>query len=166
MDNAHKLNTHALIRTLDSKKDLFQPTEDDKKIHGPEVPYLNATGVLLYLAQCIRPDITFSVNLLARFSSAPTRRHWNVIKHLFRYLCGTKDLGLYFSKSNNFSGLLGMLILGIYLIPIKLVHKQCMFLPIMAQQSLGAPQSKLLLLHHLIILRSLHFIKQAENTCG
>ncbi|XP_070005936.1 uncharacterized protein [Nicotiana sylvestris] len=28
------------------------------------------------------PDITFSVNVLARYSSAPTRRHWNEIKHI------------------------------------------------------------------------------------
>ena len=107
MDNAHPLSTHMIVKTLDPKKYSFRPLEDGEKILGPEVPYLNAIGALLYLAQCTRPDITFSVNLLARFSSAPTRRHWNGIKHLFRYLRGTKDLGLYFSKSNNFSGLLG-----------------------------------------------------------
>ena len=46
-----------------------------KKILGPEVPYFNAIDASLYLAQCIRPDIAFSVNLLARFSSVPTQRH-------------------------------------------------------------------------------------------
>ena len=107
MDNAHPLSTPMVVRNLDPKKDPFRPLEDGEKILGPEVPYLNAIGALLYLAQCTRPDITFSVNLLARFSSAPTRRHWNGIKHLFRYLRGTKDLGLYYSKSNNFSGLIG-----------------------------------------------------------
>ena len=107
MDNAHPLSTPMIVRTLDPKKDPFRPLEDGEKILGPEVPYLNAIDTLLYLAQCTRPDIAFLVNLLARFSSAPTQRHWNEIKHLFHYLRGTKDLGLYFSKSNNFSGLLG-----------------------------------------------------------
>ena len=55
---------------------------------------------------------------------------------------------------------------GIYLIPIKPVHKRDMFFHTMAQQSPGVPQSKLLLLHPLIIMRSLHFMKQAENVCG
>ena len=107
MDNAHPLSTPMIVRNLDPKKDPFRPLEDSEKILGPEVPYLNAIGALLYLAQCTRPDIAFSVNMLARFSSAPTRRHWNGIKHLFRYLRGMKDLGLYYSKSNNFSGLIG-----------------------------------------------------------
>ena len=49
---------------------------------------------MIYLAQCTRPYITFAVNLLARYSSELTRRHWNGIKHIFRYLKGTIDLGL------------------------------------------------------------------------
>ena len=49
------------------------------------MPYLSAIGVLLYLANK-RPDIAFSVNLLARYNSFPTKKHWNGIKHIFRYL--------------------------------------------------------------------------------
>ena len=52
----------------------------------------------MYLANCTRPDIAFSVNLLARHSSTPTLRHWNDVKHLLRYLCGTSDIGLFYSK--------------------------------------------------------------------
>ena len=37
------------------------------------------------------------VNLLARYSSAPTYRHCNGIKHIFRYLRGTIDIGLFYS---------------------------------------------------------------------
>ncbi|XP_057247501.1 secreted RxLR effector protein 161-like [Beta vulgaris subsp. vulgaris] len=37
-------------------------------------------------------------NRLTRFSSCPTRRHWNGIKHVLRYLQGTKDMGLFFSN--------------------------------------------------------------------
>ena len=61
----------------------------------------------MYLAQCTRPDIAFAVNLLERFSSEPTRRHWNGIKHICRYLRGTLDLGLYYSKESTTSGLVG-----------------------------------------------------------
>ena len=71
------------------------------------VPYLNAIGALMYLAQCTRPDIAFTVNLLARFSSESTRRYWNGIRHIFRYLQGTIDLGLFYSKETTSTGLVG-----------------------------------------------------------
>ena len=61
----------------------------------------------MYLAQCTRPNIAFAVTLLARFSSKLTRRHWNGIKYIFRYLQGTIDLGLYYSKESTTSGLVG-----------------------------------------------------------
>ena len=46
-----------------------------------------------------RPDIPFSINLLARCSSAPTKRHWNGIKHILRYLRWTSDMGLFYFKA-------------------------------------------------------------------
>lgn len=52
----------------------------------------------MYLANCKRPDISFAVNLLARFSLSPTHRHWSRIKHIFRYLQETIDLGLFYLK--------------------------------------------------------------------
>ena len=61
----------------------------------------------MYLAQCTRPDITLAIYLLARFSSEQTRRHWNGIKHIFHYLRGTIDLGLYYSKESTTFGLVG-----------------------------------------------------------
>ena len=67
-----------------------------KRFWSLEVPYLSAIGALLYLAQCTRPDISFAVNLLARYSNAPTRRHWTGVKDIFRYLKGTTDLGLFY----------------------------------------------------------------------
>ena len=96
MDMCTQLSTPMVVRSLDVNKDPFRPKEDDEEVLGAEYPYLSAIGALLYLAQCTRPDIAFSVNLLARFSSAPTHRHWNGIKHLFRYLKGTLDMGLFY----------------------------------------------------------------------
>ncbi|MCI56384.1 putative retroelement protein, partial [Trifolium medium] len=73
-------------RTLNVEMDPFRPKEDNEKDLGSEVPYLSAIGALMYLANCTRPDIAFAVNLLARFSSRATKRHWKGIKHIFRYL--------------------------------------------------------------------------------
>ncbi|KAM1739034.1 hypothetical protein ACFX11_014795 [Malus domestica] len=69
-DKAKPSSTPMVIRTLDAKRDPFRPKEDDEDILEPEVPC-----ALLYLAQCTRLDISFAVNLLARYSNAPTRRH-------------------------------------------------------------------------------------------
>nr|AAS79613.1 putative copia-like polyprotein [Ipomoea trifida] len=101
MDKSHPLSTPMVVRSLEADKDPFRPKEDNEDILGPEVPYLSAIGALLYLANCTRPDIAFSVNLLARFSASPTRRHWSGVKHIFRYLQGTKDLGLYFENNQD-----------------------------------------------------------------
>ena len=98
MDKAHPLSTPMIVRSLDINKDPFRPHENDEELVDPEIPYLIAIGALMYLANNSRPNISFSVNLLARFSSSPTRRHWNGIKHIFRYLRGTTDMELFYSK--------------------------------------------------------------------
>jgi hypothetical protein len=99
MDKANPLSTPMMGRTLNVEKDPFRPKEDNEEDLGSEVPYLSAIGALMYLANCTRPDIAFAVNLLARFSSRPTKRHWKGIKHIFRYLRGTSDLGLFYSNN-------------------------------------------------------------------
>ncbi|KAK2376223.1 putative mitochondrial protein [Trifolium repens] len=98
MDKSHPLSTPMVVRSLDVEKDPFKPKEKDEELLGPEVPYLSAIGALLYLANYTRPDIAFSVNLLSRYSSSPTRRHWNGVKHILRYLRGTMDMGLFYPK--------------------------------------------------------------------
>ena len=100
-ENAHPEHTPMMGRSLDIEKDPFRPREDGEELLGSGYPYLSAIGALMYLANGTRPDIAFAVNLLARFSSAPTKRHWNGIKRILRYLRGTIDLGLYFQKKQD-----------------------------------------------------------------
>ena len=75
MDKSHPLSSPKVVRSLEVTKDPFQPKEENEEILGLEVPYLSAIGALMYLANYTRPDIAFSVNLLARYSSTPTKRH-------------------------------------------------------------------------------------------
>ena len=75
MNEAHPLTSLMVVRSLDVKKDPFRPCKKGEELLGPEVPYLSAIGALMYLATCTRLDIAFPVNLLAKYSSAPTRRH-------------------------------------------------------------------------------------------
>ena len=82
MNEAHPLTSPMVVRSLDVKKDPFRPCEKDEELLGPEVPHLSAISSLMYLATYTRLDIAFPVKLLARYSSAPTRRHWNGFKHI------------------------------------------------------------------------------------
>jgi hypothetical protein len=83
-----------MVRSLDLENDPLKPMDDEEKILGPEFPYLSAIGPLMYRANNTRPNIAFVVNLLARYNSAPTKRHWVGVKNIFRYLNSTKDLTL------------------------------------------------------------------------
>ena len=83
------------------KNDPFHPCVKDEELLGLEVPYLSVIVALMYLASCTCPNIAFHVNLLARYNSTPTRRHWNGIKHILCYnLRGTNDMSLFYSKES------------------------------------------------------------------
>ncbi|RVW35994.1 Retrovirus-related Pol polyprotein from transposon RE1 [Vitis vinifera] len=70
------------ILTLQSGTPLFDPTE-----------YRIVVGSLQYLS-LTRPDIAYTVNKLSQFMHQPTSDHWNAVKRLLRYLCGTLDHGI------------------------------------------------------------------------
>ena len=72
MDKAHPLSSSMVAHSLDVKNDLFRPCEKGEELLGPEVPYLSAIGALMYHDKSTRPNIVSYVNLLARYSSAPT----------------------------------------------------------------------------------------------
>lgn len=80
--------------------DPYRPCEEEEE-EVDRQRYLAAVGALLYLATHTRPDISFAVSVLARHSCKPTHRHWQGIKHLMRYLRGTEDLGLHYTKDSN-----------------------------------------------------------------
>ena len=58
--------------------------------------YLSVVGMLLYLSCNTRPDITFAVSQVARFSNNPKQSHAKAIKTIVRYLVGTRDQGTIF----------------------------------------------------------------------
>lgn len=68
--------------------------------------YQSAIGSLLYLSTRTRPDIAYAVSNVARFSSQPTKEHWTAVKHILRYLNGTRNYGLLYSseETNNLTG--------------------------------------------------------------
>jgi hypothetical protein len=70
------------------------PSTDAERTEMRTIPYSQLVGALMYLAVATRPDIAHSVGVLARFNANPGLAHWRALKHLCRYLQGTKDVKL------------------------------------------------------------------------
>lgn len=66
-----------------------------------DIPFCQCIGSLLYLANATRPDLTFVVNKLRGKQANYDWNDWLEIKIIFRYLAGTKNLGLKFEGKNN-----------------------------------------------------------------
>lgn len=52
--------------------------------------YQSMVGSLMYLMTASRPDLAFSVGVLSRFCSDPSKEHMVALKRVFRYLKGTR----------------------------------------------------------------------------
>jgi hypothetical protein len=63
--------------------------------------YRVIVGRLIYLACRSRPDITLAVSELSRYVSFPCHAHLAAAQHLLRYLNGTKELGVVYSRPGN-----------------------------------------------------------------
>lgn len=78
-----------------SKLSSEQSSKSNEEIlEMQNIPYISTIGSLMYLAIMTHPNIAYSVCLLARFNANPGMAHWKAVKHLFRYLQGTKSMRL------------------------------------------------------------------------
>jgi len=60
--------------------------------------YQEMVGTLMYSAVSCRPDISHAVQQLAQAMQSPTQQDVVAAKRVFRYLAGTKDIGLVFGS--------------------------------------------------------------------
>ena len=65
-------------------------------------PTLNRSiiGSLLYLTAS-RTDIALSVGVYAQYQATPKESHLIAVKRIIRYVNGTSDYGLWYSKDSN-----------------------------------------------------------------
>ena len=78
---------------------LLKATEDEEALEQKQ--YQSLVGSLMYLSVCTRPDLAYAVSTLARFSNKPNRSHWTAAKRVLRYLRGTANYGIVFTKSES-----------------------------------------------------------------
>ncbi|GJZ83866.1 hypothetical protein Tco_0649039 [Tanacetum coccineum] len=63
--------------------------------------YRSMIGALMYLTSS-RPDILHATCLCARYQAKPTEKHLKEVKRIFRYLRGTVNMGLWYTKDSSF----------------------------------------------------------------
>ena len=61
--------------------------------------YRSIIGKLNYLEKSTRPDLAYTVHRCARFSVDPKESHGQAVKHIVRYLKGTRDKGIIFTPN-------------------------------------------------------------------
>nr|GEV23722.1 copia protein [Tanacetum cinerariifolium] len=63
--------------------------------------YRSMIGALMYLTSS-RPDIVHATCLCARYQAKTTEKHLKEVKRIFRYLRGTVNMGLWYTKYSGF----------------------------------------------------------------
>ncbi|GKD01716.1 retrovirus-related pol polyprotein from transposon TNT 1-94 [Tanacetum coccineum] len=63
--------------------------------------YRSMIDALMYLTSS-RPDIVYATCLCARYQAMPTEKHLKEVKRIFRYLQGTVNMGLWYTKDSGF----------------------------------------------------------------
>ncbi|KAJ9554351.1 hypothetical protein OSB04_018396 [Centaurea solstitialis] len=101
---------HEMLKKFDltsctpMKTPMAPPLSLDKDSKGKPVDvtlYRGMIGSLLYLT-ARSPDIMYSTCLCARYQAEPKESHLTAVKRIFRYLKGTPNLGLWYSKDSGF----------------------------------------------------------------
>nr|GEV08688.1 retrovirus-related Pol polyprotein from transposon TNT 1-94 [Tanacetum cinerariifolium] len=96
------------VRTaLDDRLNVDTPMVEKSKLdevkEGKAVDssyYRGMIGTLLYLTAS-RPDIQFAICMCARYQAQPTEKHLHAVKRIFRYLRGTVNRGLWYTKDSS-----------------------------------------------------------------
>lgn len=76
----------------------MSPTTEKEKEEMKKIPYKEAVGAL-YLSTATRPDISYAVGQVAKYSQIPGIQHWKAVKRILRYTAGTRSYGLLYSQT-------------------------------------------------------------------
>ena len=88
---------------MDPKENI---SKDEGGVLVDTTQFKSLVGGLRYLVHT-RPDIAFSVGIVSRFMEKPTTMHLNAAKRILRYIKGTLNFGLVYSKNSGNNVLTG-----------------------------------------------------------
>lgn len=77
---------------------LQSPVTEHELAGMKPVPYANLVGSLMYDMVCCRPDLVHALSMVSRYMCIPRRAHWEASKWIVRYLKGTTNRGLIYTK--------------------------------------------------------------------
>lgn len=86
--------------TLNSE---MSPKTDSEKKEMGDKPYRSILGSVMWGQLATRPDLSFSVSLLAQFQANPGIEHWRALIHVIGYIKNTIDYGLTYSRDAELS---------------------------------------------------------------
>jgi hypothetical protein len=78
--------------------DLSLVLQKNKKIDRDQLKYSQIIGSLMYLASATRPDISFDMSKLSRFTSNLRDDHWHALERVMHYLADTMDYEIHYSR--------------------------------------------------------------------
>lgn len=90
---------------MENSNEMATPYDPNTDLNASEsletvgAPYREAVGSLLFLAKTTRPDIMYAVSKVSQFMESPKTNHWTAVKRILRYLKGTKEFGITYSKT-------------------------------------------------------------------
>ena len=90
MEECRGVNSPGAQTELSNQQCPSNPAEIEQM---RKIPYRQAVGslIIMYLANCTRPDIAHAVQLVAQFSQNPGAEHWRAVMQILRYLSSTTD---------------------------------------------------------------------------
>jgi hypothetical protein len=69
----------------------------NKRIGRDQLRYSQIIGSLMYLTSATKPDISFAVSKLSRFTTNLGDDHWHALERVMHYLAGTMDYRIHYS---------------------------------------------------------------------
>nr|GEW05456.1 retrovirus-related Pol polyprotein from transposon TNT 1-94 [Tanacetum cinerariifolium] len=93
------LNTYDIVGTLMDIKDKLDLDQIGTPVDATK--YSSMIGALMYLTSS-RPDIVHATYVCARYQAHPTEKHLKEVKRIFRYLRGTVNMGVWYTKDSGF----------------------------------------------------------------
>ena len=80
---------------MDSRQPFYKAqspgadTEEARRMQS--LPYRELIGTLLWIANGTRPDISYAVGTLAKYTNNPAELHWKALLRVLGYLANTLD---------------------------------------------------------------------------
>ena len=93
-----KVHDKMNIKRTPTTKPLLHKDKDDS-LRKHQWNYRQVIGILNYLTSTTRPDISMATHQCARFGEDPKALHEVGVRHIGKYLLGTKDRGMAFKPN-------------------------------------------------------------------